>query len=395
MDGHVAIAPVSDAVERARSVVQKLRAASKSIETEREIPADMLDALHDARLFRLLLPKWLDGDELDPVSLATVTETIAAADASTAWCIGQGAGCAMSAAYLSREAAQRIFGPRNAVLAWGAGAQGRASRVDGGYRVTGKWMFASGSRHATWLGGHSILVGADGQPQSNADGQPIEITALFPRSKATIHDVWQVVGLKGTGSDSYEVNDLFVPADEMITRDGADSLREPAPCYRFPSTLTYAAGFASLMLGIARGALGDLKDLAMTKTPRGASSSLRDSQVFHSQLGLLEARLRSARAYHFQTVADVWSSVVDGNAMTLDQRIDLRLAATHAINEGVDIVTQAYRAAGQSAIFENAPFERRMRDALSASQQVQGRPSHYMTVGRHFVGLEPDTWMFI
>jgi alkylation response protein AidB-like acyl-CoA dehydrogenase len=396
MDGSIARGTrETDPVARAHGVAQIVREAALRIEQEREIPSDVLAALHEARLFRLLLPRSIDGDEADPMTLAAVTEIVAEADASVAWCLGQGAGCAMSAANLRPADARRIFGPPEAVLAWGAGAAGTARPAPGGYHIDGLWTFASGSRHATWLGAHCIVLDATGKPRLRPDGRKVEMTALFPRSKATVHDVWQVVGLKGTGSDSYEVRGLFVPANEMIDREDPESLYEPAPCFRFPSTFAYAAAFAALMLGIAKGALGDLRTLAMTKTPRGASSSLLESQLFQSQLAELEARRRAARAYHFATLTEVWSDVLAGGAPSPQQRIDLRLAATHTIIQGVQIVTEAYRAAGQSAIFENAPFERRLRDALSASQQVQGRPSHYMTVGRTLLGLPPDATMFI
>ncbi|MGE5512706.1 MAG: acyl-CoA dehydrogenase family protein [Bacteroidota bacterium] len=384
-----------DCVARARSVTEVLRAAADRIESERRLPTDVLSSLHDARLFRLLLPRSLDGDELDPLHLAKVTEIIAAADASTAWCLGQAAGCAMSAAFLDPRIAHRIFGPREAVLAWGAGAQGRAIAVDGGYRITGTWTFASGLHNATWLGAHSKVFEADGRPRLRPDGRQLERTGLLPLDQAKVHDVWQVMGLCGTGSDSYEVSDLFLPEEYTFDREGTTDLRESGTVYKFPGSLVYAGAFGGVMLGIAKGTLTELAALAKTKTPRGAPSSLLESPVFQTQLAQLEARLRAARAYHHSTLARVWDEAERLPALTLDHRIDIRLAATHAINQGVEIVTEAYRVAGQTAIFDTNPFERRLRDALTASQQVQGRATHYTTVGRHLLGLAPDTMMFL
>lgn len=401
MDGlHPTKSAAADAVlARARSVVATLKANQARIEAGRELTPEVVEALHGARLFRILLPRSLGGDALDLPTLSKVTEIIAAADASAGWCIGQGGGCAMSAAYLAPEVAKRFFGPRNAVLAWGAGIAGTAVIVPGGYRVSGRWSFASGSRHATMLGAHSKVVDASGKPRLRPDGRPDDRTALFTRAKATIHDVWQVVGLKGTGSDTYEVKDLFVPEEETIDRDRESKERSGAidadTLYRFSSTMAYASAFAGVMLGITRGALDDVRTLAMTKTPRGASSSLRESQVFQTGLARYEARFRAARALLHATLSEVWGAVDGGAPLTLQQRIDVRLATTHAINEGVDIVAHVYREAGQSAVFEENPFEQRLRDAHSASQQVQGRPSHYMTVGRHMLDLPPDTMMFL
>ena len=211
MAANMDTAATGNAVTRAKRVAASVREMSDLVEQERELPAKLLTCLHDERLFRLLLPASLNGDQLDPLTLSKVTETIAAEDASTAWCLGQAAGCAMSAAFLDSETAQDVFGPANAVLAWGAGIQGKAIAVEGGYRVSGKWAFASGSRHATWLGGHSHVFEADGSPRMTADGRQVDRTALFPREAATILDDWHVVGLRGTGSDSYLVEDLFVP----------------------------------------------------------------------------------------------------------------------------------------------------------------------------------------
>lgn len=386
---------VHDCIARARNVTETLRAAAARIEGARELPPDVLDALHAERLFRLLLPRSLDGDELDPMHLAQVTEVIAAADASTAWCLGQAAGCAMAAAFLEPRVARHIFQPRDAVLAWGAGAQGRAVAVEGGYRVTGSWTFASGLHNATWLGGHSKVFEADGRPRLRADGRQLERTALFRRDKATIHDVWQVMGLRGTGSDSYQVSDLFVPGEETIDREQPSELRETGTVYRFPGSLVYAAAFGGVMLGIARATLTDLANLAKTKTPRGASSSLLESPVFQTQLGHMEAKLRAARAYHFTTLGEVWAAVEQTSSLSLEQRVSIRLSSTHTINQGAEVVTEAYRVAGQTAIFDANSFERRLRDALSASQQLQGRATHYLTVGRHLLGLPPDTMMFL
>jgi alkylation response protein AidB-like acyl-CoA dehydrogenase len=384
----------ADVIARARSVGECLTSAAPEIDAERELPSHVVAALHDAGMFRLLLPRSLGGDELDLRVHAEVMEIIASFDASTAWCMGQGAGCAMAAAFLDPVTARRLFGPRDAVLAWGAGIQGKATIVDGGYRVTGRWAFASGSRHATLLGGHSYIYDADGKPVTEADGRHRDRTMLFIRDKATIHDLWDVMGLRGTGSDTYEVTDLFVPEDETLDRENADECREPGPLYRCSTSLAYGVGFAALQLGIARAMLDELRDLAMKKTPRGATSSLRENPVFQTQLARLEASYRATRAY-LHTASATTDQTVRAGHLTLDDRVDLKLATTHVINESVEIVHEVYRAAGATAIFRSNPFERRFRDALTASQQVQARITNYTTAGRCLLDLEPDTTMFL
>jgi alkylation response protein AidB-like acyl-CoA dehydrogenase len=393
MDG---IRQDSDVVARARSVGDLLKEAAPRIEDGGRLPSDVVAALHEARMFRLLLPKSLGGDELDLRTHAEVLETIASFDASTAWCMSQGAGCAMSAAFLEPATAQRLFGPHDAALAWGAGIQGRAVIVDGGYRVTGKWAFASGSGHATLLGGHSYLENVDGTPVLKPDGKRRDRTMLFARDKATFHDVWNVMGLRGTASDTFEVCDLFVPTDETIDRDDYSECREPGKLYRCSTSLAYGVGFSALQVGIAQAMLNELHDLAMTKTPRGASSSLRDSPVFQNQLARLEARCRSARAYLHAAAAEADRVAANSKDwIALEHRVNLKLATTHVIQDAVEITVEAYRAAGASGIFPDAPFERRLRDALTASQQVQARTTNYTTAGRCLLGLEPDTTMFL
>jgi indole-3-acetate monooxygenase len=381
----------ADVISRARTIAPLLRASAQRIEAERALPADVVAALHEARMFRLTLPRSLGGDELDLKALAQVMEVIAGADASVAWCMGQGLGCASASAYLAPAVAQRLFGPADAVLAWGAGIAGRMTAVDGGYRVTGKWMFASGCANATLLGGHCYVFEADGSQRLRADGRPLDRTALFVKAKAKVHDNWHTLGLKGTASHTYQVDNLFVPHEETIDREEPQERTEPGTLFLFPTTQIYATAFSALMLGIAQSLVDDLTTLAMTKTPRGASSSLKESPTFQSQLAILEARLRAARAYLHTTLEEVWHKAETTRALTIVEFADLKLASTWVINQGVEIATEAYRAAGAHAIFESGPFEQRLRDALSASQQVQGRPANFVTIGRVLLGLPPDT----
>jgi alkylation response protein AidB-like acyl-CoA dehydrogenase len=380
----------ADCLARARGLVPLLDAAAPRIEAARELTGDVLDALHRAELFRLLIPRSLGGAELEPWKFVEAIETVAKGDASSAWCLCQNSGCSMSAAYLRPEVAAEVFGDARAVLAWGAGAVGTAHAVDGGYRVGGTWQFASGSRHVTWLGGHCLVVEKDGTPRLAADGTRVERTMLFPRARASIRDVWHVVGLKGTGSDTYSVADLFVPDAYTLDRFNALERREPGRLYRFTSSQLYASGFAGVALGVARATLDAFVDLARNKRPRGAGTTLRDNAVAQSEVGLAEARLRSARTYVLQTLREIWETLSGQDELTLDQRMAVRLAATFAIQEARDVVDMAYHAAGSTGILESGPFERRFRDVHAVCQQVQGRRSHFETVGQHLLGLEAD-----
>jgi alkylation response protein AidB-like acyl-CoA dehydrogenase len=378
-------------LERARSVAPILEAAHDRIDAEREMPKDVLEAMHAAALWRMSLPKSLGGGEVPPTVLSQMTEIIAKADASAGWVLGQGTGCAMSAAFMDDGPARHVFGPADAVLAWGAGTAGKAVACDGGYRVTGSWQFASGGKHATWLGGHSMVFEADGSPRVNAAGRHVDRTALFPREVAEIQDDWHVMGLRGTRSEGYTVTDLFVPEEFTLNRDDPAECRNPAPLYVFPTTLVYASCFSGVALGICRGALDDLISLARTKTQRSARSTMRESPVFHTEIAELEARWGAARAYQQTTIQDVTAAVTASDALSVENRARIRLAATHAINEATNVVHRVYRMAGSTAIFENAPFERRFRDMHAVSQQMQARQSHYETVGRQMMGLDSSS----
>ena len=199
MDLHKASAPAveDEYVARARALVPLLDAAAPRIEAACQLPEDVLDAMHAARMFHLLVPRSIGGVELSPSIYIQAVEQIARGDASAAWCMNQQSGCSVSAAYLSEAAAREMFGGPRDALAWGQTPGARAVRTEGGWRLTCHGSFASGSRHCSWLGAHVPTFEADGTPRRTEDGKPIERTMLFPRARAKITDTWQVVGLCG------------------------------------------------------------------------------------------------------------------------------------------------------------------------------------------------------
>lgn len=375
-------------MEAIEAITPTITGSQSKIDEDRCLPKNVLKAMHEAKIFRMSLPEALGGGELSPALLSRAAERLARADASVGWCFGQGTGCAMSAAFLDGEIAQEVFGPGDAVLAWGAGQAGKAIVCDGGYRVTGTWSFASGAGHATWLGGHSMVYEKDGSPKLSQVGKHVDRTALFKRESAQMRDDWHVMGLKGTRSESYTVKDMFIPESLTLDRESPDECRVKTPLYVFPTTLVYASCFSGVALGIARGALDDLVVLARKKTQRAARSSMRDSPVFQTQLAELEAKWGAARAYQQATLTEISDTVFDSMILSLDNRAKIRLATTYAINEATEVVQKVYRLAGSTAIFENQPFERRFRDMHAVSQQMQARNSHFETVGRHMMELD-------
>lgn len=381
---------MTDYLARAKALAPRIAAAADEIERERRLSPHLLSALHEVELFRLLLPRTLGGAELDPPTFVQIIETIAKADGSTAWCLCQNNVCSIVAAWLPPDSAREIFADPRAVVAWGPGPA-RADAVPGGYRVTGSWSFASGGRHATWLGAHCPVFDADGTQRLDSTGAPVELTVLFPAREAPMTDIWQVVGLRGTASDAYAVDNLLVPEAFTLIRDVPETRRERGPLYAMTTHLLFAGGFACVALGLARSLLDALVALALEKTPRGYRATLRDSPPVQMEIAIAEARLRAARMYMLGTLGDVWENVRRDNRFSLDQRMAIRLAATHTIQEAVAVADIAYHAAGTTAIFDRNPFERRFRDIHALAQQVQARRSHFETVGRHLLGLETDT----
>src|SRR5258708_7656650 len=381
----------SSVIARAAAVSAAVAAASDEIEADRRLPPALLDRLHEAELFRLLLPRSSNGIETDPVTFFHVIETIARADASTPWCLSQAGGCAMSAAYLDLPVARAIFGsdPR-AVLAWGPGPKVKAVECDGGYKVTGVWSFASGGRHATWLGAHCPIFTADGSPRLEANGHQEERTMLVRTEDVQWTDIWNTVGLRGTASDQFALDDFFVRSDHSITREFGLECRESGPLYPMGSGTCYQVGFAGVACGSARGALDRFLDIARNKVPRGAKSPLRDNAVIQSNLAQAEVNLRAARGFVLQSMADIWKELCAGATITVAQRINIRMAATHAIHKAREAVDFAYNAAGATAIFENHPLDRRFRDIHTVTQQLQGQLRHFATVGAWMMGADAD-----
>ncbi len=356
----------------------------------RRLAPPLHEALLKAGLFRMLLPKSYNGLEVDPLTFLRTIGAVAQLDGSTAWCLCQGNGCAMVSAYLNDGIATKIFGddPR-AVLAWGPG-NAQAQIVNGGYRVSGRLAFASGGRHATWLGCHVPVYQTDGSQRLNPNGTPEIRTMLFPESNVQWIDTWDVIGLRATGSDDFEIDNLFVPEDYTTIRDTSKTRTQQKPLYTMPSMSLYAMGFSATAQGLATGMLEAFKELALDKTPRLAHSKMKDNPVIQSDLAQCEARIRAARSYLTTEIEEIWEEILNTEKLTIANRMRIRLAATHGIHEAKAVAENIYDLAGVSAIRNESPFQRRYRDIRSVTQQLQGRRSHFQTVGAYLLGHDAD-----
>jgi len=383
----------ADYLQRARELGPEIDAAADEIEQRRDLPSGLFASLRQRGLFRLVQPEPYGGAELDPPSLVQVIEEVARHDASTAWCLGQTNVCAMTAAYLDPAVARDIFGPESGILAWGPGP-GEAHVVPGGYRLNGRFAFASGSRLATWLGAHVPVIEPDGRKRCRPDGTPSVYTMFFPKHQAEVEDTWQVMGLRGTGSDSYTVTDLFVPEAYSMERYTAAKPVVSGALYTFTPSTLYSSSFGGVALGIARSVMERfVTDIRDTK-PRGASRTRGENNVIQSQVGQCEARLRSARMFLLGSISEIWQRAQLTRELPLDDLVTMRLASTWAIQSAREVVATLYAAAGAVAIFNARPFERRFRDIHTVTQQIQGHPAHFETVGQILLGRAPDRSMF-
>jgi len=365
----------------ARGLARQIATAAEEIEQQRRLPGGLVEALVQADLFKMLVPRSVGGAELDLPSYIKVIEELAKADASVAWCVGQASGLCLLAAYMEPATARHIFiETRPGILANGPGQgnkPGRAVQVRGGYQLSGRWNFASGVRHATWL-----------DAISQVDGEHYHRFMLFPIEQATLLDTWQVSGLRGTGSFSFTVGELFVPEPYSVVMS-EKSRREHGPLYRFASSGVFGPSFGSVALGIAHSALASLIELAQDKTPRGLGR-LRESATLQALVARARARLDGARHLLRNAVSEAWDQACEAGELELEKRVNVRLAATHATHEAKAVVDAAYEAAGSTAIFAERPFERRFRDMHAVTQQLQGRAAHFETVGQFLLGLDPD-----
>lgn len=349
---------------------------------------EVVDRLHEQRLFRMLLPRVYGGEEIGPVTWFHAMEALARLDASTAWCVGQINGCAVVASALAPEAARKIWEDPGAVLSWGPPKTARADEVDGGHRLSGEWTLSSGSRHATWLGLMAPVFDRSGACVASA-GAGVRIF-LAPVSGAEWVDSWDAVGLKATNSGAYRFKDQVVTDGYSVSRNYLPEVRLAGPLYRFPLNALFAIGFSAVALGIARSMLDAVIALAKQKRPWLSQQSLLESHLVQFQIGEAEARLRSARGYVESTAGQVWEAVVSSGELTADQRIAIRMAATFAIHEAGAVADVAWQIAGANAIFASGPFERRLRDIRTVMQQAQGRKSHLQDAGAYLLGLEPN-----
>jgi alkylation response protein AidB-like acyl-CoA dehydrogenase len=378
-----------DPVARARDLAASIAASADEIERTQQIPEPLLSELHASRLCRMFLPRAVDGDEIEPWVYFRAIEEVSRHDGSLGWNLFVCNGAALVAPFLDAETMHTIFDDPRTIIAWGPPNACRAMAVPGGYRISGAWNFASGCRQANWMGAHAQVEEPDGSLRLNAAGRPLVRTLLFPAEHATHVTNWNPIGMRGTASEGYTLDNLFVPEAFSCTREEPTQRRLPGLLYAFPMQTLYSVGCAGVASGIARAMLEALIALATQKAPRGLGR-MADSAVVQAAIARMQARLDSGRAYVVETLMDIWATADETGVIDVPTRARVRLSCAHAIQEALAVADAAYKAAGTDAIFPGTPFERRFRDIHTLSQQIQSRDAHFEAVGRVLLGIEPE-----
>ncbi len=376
----------SSMIETAAGLRDVIASYSDEADLTRRLPEPVVQLLRDNGFIGMAFPSNRGGMGLDLVTTLRVVEEISAADASTGWCTAIGSG-SIGALPLEESAAREIYAPGSFVC--GAGAPtGRATAVEGGYRVSGRWPYASGCLHADWIFLNSIEFDGDAPVLAPGGGPQLRMSVL-PIAEVEIIDVWNVSGLRATGSNDVALTDAFVPAARTVTID-LGSTRTIGDDYRIPMFTVFGLALAPVATGTARRAIDELLAL-QGKTPRMANATLREKPIVQYEIARATGMLEAGRAYMYEMVRALEDRIMRREEIDMDLRAHIRLAMVHAVDSATQAIEIAYRLGGGTSNFETSPLQRCLRDVHAVSQHVVLAAPNYETVGRVLMGLDPAT----
>lgn len=362
-------------LDRVLAVVEERRA---EFEEQRHVPRDVIALFKDAGLYRASAPKRFGGEPLPPAEFLRLIERISAVDGSAGWVASFGSALVYLAALpLDTQAELYADGP-DVAFAGGLFPVQPAERVEsGGYRVLGRWRFASGCTGADVLG-VGIKAGQD------RAGRPL--TAVLRPEQVRIAENWDVVGLRGTGSHDLVVDGTVVPEEWTFVRGSAATVDEPL--YRYP-TVPYASQVLAVVgLGVARAALDHVIAQGGRSGYTGAPKPA-ERATYRIAVGQAEAQLRSARAFFYEATEEAWVTVLAGAPATADQASMLRLASAHLARTSFEVVRAAYQLGGIDAVADSSPLQRYLRDASVVPQHAFLQEGMYDGAGAVLTGVQP------
>ena len=377
-------------IEKAVALQPMVREHADQTERERQIGKTLVDAMTAAGLYRVAAPTAIGGGQTHPFAQIRVIEAISEADGATGWTLMIGIEVmGFLGAALAPEVAARVFADPGLVVAGAINPLGRALPVEGGFRVSGQWPFASGCDNAHYFWGQCIVSDGDDRARES-DGRVMLREALLPRAEFEILDTWHVSGLRGSGSHDVRATDVFVP-EEHMTAVTARPLVAPGPLFRLPIFSRLAYNKVGVATGIARAAIDGFVRLASEKTPRGSTRLLRERTLAQIATAEAESELRSARAFVFDAVGEIWDVTLAGELPTAKQRALVQLACSNAASAAIRAVEKIHAAAGATANFTDSPLERCFRDVQVVRQHIMVSPQWTEAAGRVLLGLDSNS----
>jgi indole-3-acetate monooxygenase len=370
-----------------RVLAPALAARAEEIENGCRLPDDIVDALAELGVVRMMLPRSHGGFEFSVPDVLPVLEALSAADASVGWVAMAWVTNLFFCSRLPRALYDQIYGNGFAPVMIGVGTPaGRAEKIDGGYRVSGRWPFASGCQNAQWIIAHCV-VWEDGKPVM-AGNAPVTRFVLVPAERWRIEETWQASGLSGTGSHHIVLDNEEVPETHSCDIfHGPSCLPGPSEAPVMPFMPIFHAAVA---VGIAAGAVADLVSMANAgRQQLFASTALRDSTIFQHELGQIGAELRAARALMEVQAASHWRRAIDG---ILDDTADFTesLQANAWIHTAcTNIVGRCYTLGGSAVVLNTSPLQRRLRDIHAAKQHLSAQERVYAGAGALHLGFPP------
>jgi alkylation response protein AidB-like acyl-CoA dehydrogenase len=376
-------------------VAETIRTSAAEAEAMRRLPDDLMHALRDAGLFSIYTPTQFGGMELPLPQALRVVEEVAREDGSTGWTVALGLANSVFTATLPESSAARVLGNGAALIPAAPAFGVRAVRVEGGYRLTGRWAYNSGAPNADWIAIPAGVFDGD-QPRIGENG-PEMVFAFLQPFQVEIIDTWYVTGLRASGTQDLYVDNVFVPDDMAglaFMGPAGPGLRlvRQAPIGAIPfMSIAGLAQVPPVSLGIAHRAIDEFRQLALTKQSAFGGPRLAEQVQAQAGLARAEGLLRSARAYWYAEVQTLWDLAVSASPITVEDRAAVRIASLTATSNCVAVVDLLYKLAGSSAIFQSSPLERCFRDMHTAAQHLQVQEGRWETTGRVLFGLEPGS----
>lgn len=374
-------------------VAPVLRESAATSEAERRLAPEAMNALIDAGILRALVPAVYGGAELGAVYGVKLFEELAYVDSAAAWVGILAASGAWLTVVLPPQAADEIFADPRAVFNGTFFPPLGAQPAPGGYRVSGRTSFGSGCDYGTRFGCQALVL-ENGTPKLGPNGMPLALFVVFPSRDAEIIPNWNTLGMRGTGSHDFRVDDVFVP-DHRVWPIGPFAPVNPAfadPLSRM-ALWWFSPLVASVAVGSARAAVDDLLALAPTKTPSYTQVGLADKPVVQDKLARARALVDAARSYLYSSLAEAEAVLQSQPKLTIEQGTPLALAASFAADAATQAVDLVHSCVGTSGIRDELPFQRYFRDVHTISQHAFVSASRFESVGKLMLGRESD-WPF-